>query len=190
MTVLKNNEVLQSTWQEASSITSDSEMKARIGGVPASMETFDFIYGAMLGEMVLKHSDNLSSTLQHKSMSAAGGQEITRMTMQTLESLRNDQSFNLFWTKVNQFASLPHANEPQLPRQRKRPRRFEEGTSQGSFHQTPKDYYRQYYFEATVDAKITCRFSHRRIIVQWCNRSYKTAQCKTHYGHCTAVPFY
>ena len=27
----------------------------------------------------------------------------------------------------------------------------------------------------TVDAKITCRFSHRRTIVQRCNRSYKTA---------------
>ena len=27
----------------------------------------------------------------------------------------------------------------------------------------------------TVGAKITCRFSHRRTIVQWCNRSYKTA---------------
>ncbi len=74
--VLKNYEVLQSTWLEASSVTSDSETKARIGGVAASMKTFDFIFGAMLGEMILKHSDNLSSTLQHKSMSAAGGQEI------------------------------------------------------------------------------------------------------------------
>ena len=135
--------------------TSDSEMKARIGCVSASMETFDFIYGAMLGEMVLKHSDNLSSTLQHKSMSAAGGQEIARMTIQTLESLRNDQYFNLFWMKVNQFASLHHANEPQLPRQRKRPRRFEEGTSQESFHQTPKYYYRQYYFEA-INVLVNC----------------------------------
>ena len=27
----------------------------------------------------------------------------------------------------------------------------------------------------TVDAKITCHFSHRRTIVQRCNRSYKTA---------------
>ena len=26
-----------------------------------------------------------------------------------------------------------------------------------------------------VDAKITCRFSHRTTIVQWCNRSYKMA---------------
>ena len=68
------------------------------------------------------------------------------MTIQTLESLRND---NLYWTKVNQFASLYHANEPQLPRQRKRPTRFEEGTSQERFHQTPKDYYRQYYFGCT-----------------------------------------
>ncbi len=47
--VLKNYEVLQSTWLEASSITSDSETKARIGGVAASMKTFDFIFGAMLG---------------------------------------------------------------------------------------------------------------------------------------------
>ena len=45
--VLKNYEVLQSTWQEASSITSDSEMKARIGGVSASMETFDFIFWSL-----------------------------------------------------------------------------------------------------------------------------------------------
>ena len=119
------------------------------------METFDFIFGAMLGEMVLKLSDNLSSTLQYKSMSAAGGQEIADMTMQTLESLRNDQYYNLFWMKVNLFASLHHANEPQLPRQRNRPIRFEEGTSQGSFHQTPKDYYRQYYFEA-IDVFVNC----------------------------------
>ena len=64
--VLKNYEVLQSTWQEASSITSNSEMKARIGGVSASMKTFNFIYGAIFGEIVLKHYDNLSGTLQHK----------------------------------------------------------------------------------------------------------------------------
>ena len=37
----------------------DSEMKARIGGVSASMEIFDFFYEEMLGEMVLKLSDNL-----------------------------------------------------------------------------------------------------------------------------------
>ena len=106
--VLKNYEELQITWQEASSITSDSEMKARIGGVSASMEIFDFIYGATLGEMVLKHSDDLSSTLQHKSMPAAGGQEIARVTIQTLESLHND---NLYWTKVNPFALLHHATQ-------------------------------------------------------------------------------
>ncbi len=80
--------------------------------------------------MILKHSDNLSSTLQHKSMSAAGGQEIARMTIKTLKSFHEDQSFDL----------LHHANEPHLPRQRKRPRRFEEGTSQGFYHKTPKNY--------------------------------------------------
>ena len=49
----------------------DTETKARIRGVSAVMNTFDFVFGCMLGEkMILKHSDNLSSTLQHKSLSA------------------------------------------------------------------------------------------------------------------------
>ena len=48
------------------------------------MRTFEFIYGCVLGELILRHTDNLSSTLQHKSMSAAEGQEIARMTVDTL----------------------------------------------------------------------------------------------------------
>ncbi len=31
------------------------------------------------------------------------------MTIKTLKSLREDQSFDLFWMKVNQFVSLHHA---------------------------------------------------------------------------------
>jgi len=153
--IIKNYDVLQSTWEETSLQTNDSEMKARIRGVSVSMESFNFIFGAMLGEIVLGHADNLSSTLQHQSMSAAGGQEIARMTIRTLESIRDDQSFDLFWMKVSQFVTLHKANEPQLPRQRKRPRRYEEGTSSGDFHETPKDYYRQYYFEA-IDLIVNC----------------------------------
>ena len=153
--VLKNYDVLQSTWEETSLITNDSETKARIRGVAVLMNTFDFIYGATLGEMLLGHADNLSSTLQHKSMSAAGGQEIARMTVQTLISIRSDQSFDLFWNNVNQFASKHDVSEPQLPRQRKRPRRYEEGSSSGDFHETPKNYYKQHYFEA-IDLLINC----------------------------------
>ena len=44
--------------------------------------------------------------------------------------------------------------EPQLPRQRKRPRRYEEGEADSEFHTDPKAYFRQLYYEA-VDLTVS-----------------------------------
>ena len=60
------------------------------------MKTFSFVYGAILGEIILRHADNLSNTLQHKSMSAAEGQQVALMTVQTMNSIRTEESFDLF----------------------------------------------------------------------------------------------
>jgi len=57
------------------------------------MNTFRFRFHVELGEMILRHTDNLSKTLQHKDFSASEGQEIARLTIQTLETLRNEDSF-------------------------------------------------------------------------------------------------
>ena len=54
---------LQKTWEESLEVVKDTETKARIRGVSTVMSTFDYLFGNMLGEMILKHSDNLSSTL-------------------------------------------------------------------------------------------------------------------------------
>ena len=96
----------------------DSETKARVRGVSAVMNTFDYLFGNMLGEMILKHPDNCSRALQHKSLSAAEGQQIAQMTVETLKSLRNDASFDQFWGKVDHKANLLDISEPQLPRRR------------------------------------------------------------------------
>ena len=93
----------------------DTEAKARIHGVSAQMETFNYLYGAILGETILRHTDNLSSTLQHKTLSAAEGQQVAIMTIATLTSLRSDTSFDLFWDIM---ALKLNVNEPQLPRRR------------------------------------------------------------------------
>ena len=74
----------------------DTETKARINGVSAQMKTFDFLFGAIQGEMLFRHSDNLSKTLQKKSISAAEGQQVGRMVIDTLCSLRTDDSYDLF----------------------------------------------------------------------------------------------
>jgi len=46
----------------------------------SQMHTFKFLFGIMLAEMVLKDTDNLRHTLQHKTMSTAGGQRVAQMT--------------------------------------------------------------------------------------------------------------
>ncbi len=69
---------------------------------------------SILEEMTLRHTDNLSSTLQEKSISAAEGQEVARMVVNTLKSIRNEESFDLFWVKVNTRAAALDIPEPQL----------------------------------------------------------------------------
>ncbi len=79
------------------------------------MSTFDFLFGAMLSEMVLRHTDNLSRTLQKKTCSAAEGQQMARLVVNTLLTVRNDESFHLFWQKLISV-SQPSDIEPRLPR--------------------------------------------------------------------------
>ena len=107
------------------------------------------------GELILKHADNLSSTLQHKHLSAAEGQKIAMMTVQTMESLRTDEMYDLFWDKVTQRASSLGVDDPQLPHCRKRTRSYDDGISYGDFHITPKAYFRQNYYEA-IDLVVGC----------------------------------
>ena len=70
------------------------------------------------------------------------------MTVCTIESMRSDESFKLFWKKVTDLAGSLDVSNPTLPRQRKRPSRYETGLSDSSFPQTVEELYRIAYFEA------------------------------------------
>ncbi len=135
-------------------VARDTDSKARIQGVKAQMNTFRFAFGTMLAEMILRHTDNLSRSLQDKVCSATEGQSIGAMVVDTLQSLRNDSYFELFWCKVTSFTE-PLDIEPSLPRQSKVPRRYESGTAEGHVHQSVHDLYRKDYFEA-IDLAVNC----------------------------------
>ena len=86
------------------------------------MKSFDFLFGVVLGEMLLRYSENLSKTLQNKkSISAAEGQHVGEMVIDTLRSLRTEESFESFWNKVTAMAELADidVDEPHLPRRRR-----------------------------------------------------------------------
>ena len=98
--VLDNYSVLQELWEESKDKASDPSVKARIIGVQAQFKKFSYFFGVLLGELILQHSDNLSKALQSPKLSASEGQRIAAMTVKTLQSLRSDSNFDLFWRKV------------------------------------------------------------------------------------------
>ncbi len=146
--IISNYSFLQTTFEECKDLTNDTEMKSRIIGTISQMQSFDFFFGTMLAELILKHSDNLSRTLQHAHLSAAEGQEVAKLTVETLQSLRCENNFDLFWQKVDVYMNDLNVNEPTLPRRRKAPQRYEICHSEPFFSATPKEFYRRFYYEA------------------------------------------
>ena len=85
--IVMNYEVLMSLWEESLEIVKETEMRSRISGIAACMQSFDFFFGVMLSELILRHSDNLSKTLQSPKLSAAEGQGNAKMTLVTLKEV-------------------------------------------------------------------------------------------------------
>ena len=84
--VRMNYSVLQRSL-EVFSEARDMETSAKVRGIAVVMESFDFLFGVMLGEKVLRLVDNLSCTLHHKDLSAAEGQTAASLTVDALSAL-------------------------------------------------------------------------------------------------------
>ena len=156
-------------WEQRLHEKLTADAKARIVGCNAQMRTFSFYFGLSLGYKLYALTDNLSKTLQKEKMSSISGQRTANLTVQTLEGMRTEESFKLFFATVLKKAKQhPAATEPTLPRKRARPNystlQFVEGYGQGAtaHHALTVDYhYKQIYFEA-IDifiASITERFN-------------------------------
>ena len=147
--IIANYESIQSLWEVTIPATSDTKIKARICGVASQMQTFKFLFGISLSELILRHTDKLSQTLQMPKLSSVEGQGIAMLTVRTLKSMRAAENFKLFWQKVEKmrFQQELGVDEPQLPRRRKGPRRFEEDSATSEFPLSVDDEYRHVYFE-------------------------------------------
>ena len=149
--------MLLATWEESIDIVKDTETKSCIAGVSAQMQKFEFLYGVMLGQLILSHSDNLSHTLQKSDISAAEGQQVAELVVRTLQQLRteSDDNYHLFWQKVSKQADHFGLPEAQLPRRRKVLKQYDTAQSESDHPTTPHDHYKCIYFEA-LDLIINC----------------------------------
>ena len=146
--VIDNWNVLQELWDECLETKLEPDIKGRIIGVKHEMGTFDYFCGVYLGEMLLKHSDNLSRAIQTSYMSAEGYQLVAALTTKTLTKFRTEEAFSLFWERCKKATTELKINEPVLPRKRQCPIRYFLGEAPSEFHDNVKHYYRQIYFES------------------------------------------
>ena len=112
------------------------------------MNQYKVLFDLKLCERILKITDNLNATLQSQSLSAAEALSIAQMTIKTLESMRSDNVFKLFFGLMEHVCESTGTDAPTLPRKRKALSRFEIGLGEGYHAQTTEDYYRSIYFEA------------------------------------------
>ena len=85
--------------------------RGRVMGAHAQMKMFDHLFGIYLGTLVVKHSDNLSRTLQ-RYMSAQDGSAVSQLTLKTIEKMKNDETFLWFWRKCIQVWKMIFSYPP------------------------------------------------------------------------------
>ena len=70
MSIIQNYNVLNELWGKACEVVKDTETIARIRGAEAQMVSFELFYGLVLGEMLLRHTDNPSKRSTHQQLKA------------------------------------------------------------------------------------------------------------------------
>ena len=164
--IIQHYDELKELWKWCLKEYQDTETKARIIGVQTQMNKFNHFFEVKLAILLLRHSDNLGTTLQNPKLSASQAQSIARKTVITLEKLRDDDYFLLFWKEVLTESRQLDIDEPALGRKRKASRRIEDDYSHSSigfFHEKFEDFARQIYFEV-LDLLINAiknRFEHK-----------------------------
>ena len=153
--IIQNYDTLNALWDITLGEKCDVDVRARMKGCRWQMKQFSFFYGLNLSYKLYSITDNLSSCLQKKKMSAISSHEIARKTIQVLERLRNDHDADMFLSYVKKLAEGHKSIEqPKLPRKRNAPNyrtlEYIDGvtsTSDAFHHQNELDYFRKKYFE-------------------------------------------
>ena len=153
--VADNWTVLQELWEECLATKLKPDIKGRVPRMQHQMTTFDCFFGVNLAILLLKHSDNLSRTLQNPNMLVVECQSVTNLTTSTLAKVRSDQRFALFWEKVKRAADSMGISAPVLPQKRQRPARCFVGDAPAEFSESAEEHYRRIYFEA-IDTVVKC----------------------------------
>ena len=154
-------ELLHSIMTRSDGGTSTFEVLSKASGIHSRLDTFDMLFGIMLGEKFFSITDTLSCSLQGENVTASDAKLASTAVCNTIERLRSDTEFSLFWDSATSRACELQLPEPRLPRTRRPPRRYDAGSDPCIFS-SPKEYYRKIYYEFAdnINGHIKKRFNH------------------------------
>ena len=116
--ILDNHNVLWNVWKHC--LQNDqmkTELKSCIIGVKTQIESFHLFFGLNLGHIIFCYTDHLSKTLQIKKMSACSSKNFAELTIQVLQNMRNELSFNSFYdTNAKKSIECEFIKDPTNPR--------------------------------------------------------------------------
>ena len=161
--ILKDYALLMETLEEIHATTHD-EYGLKAGGYLQSLEKFNTLFGLRLAHTLFSAAEQVSLSLQKKNISIQDALSAVNAAKAYFHRLRSEQEFDRFYDATVQIAEQHTIGQPELPRYRRRPSRFEDGVGP---HEYPsaRAYYRHTYFEACdlLSAELEDRFEGQHI---------------------------
>ena len=112
-------------WEWSLSVVRETEMNACIRSVQSFMGKLGFLSGCHLGKLLLFQTDDLSKTVKKTETSTIEVQSLAKGVLSVLLSDRSEESFQLFWERVQLSKADLDVDDTQVSRKRKVPSRFE-----------------------------------------------------------------
>ena len=145
--VLKHYQSIMETMEEVHSTTHD-DYGLQAAGVLSSLEKFHVFFGLKLAHILFASAEETSKVLQAKDLLIQDATSAVSVTENFLRRHRKESEFEMFYSNAVDEASSLQIGEPVLPRYRKKPARFEDGTPSPPVFDSPKTYYCSLYKEA------------------------------------------
>lgn len=150
--ITENYEVLLLFLQELSD-SSQNEIGASASGHLKKLVQFENWFFLKSLIQILEKVELLNATLQSTQLNFKQAENSINDVLSCLKNMRTDDVFENFWSEIVLEAKRLKLDDPQLPRIRRIPRRFDEGTDAHVFD-NELCYYRKIFFEI-LDASIT-----------------------------------
>ena len=130
--VVDNYDVILPTLDKVAA-EDNSESGSKAKGLSKCFLRFATYFALKLGITVFQQAEQLSCLLQRKTLTAVAAKHAADALITSLQSIRNDKSFELFWNSTQSESQAVSVLPAELPRTRRPPSRFVCGSENVTF---------------------------------------------------------